>query len=111
MKVFKEKDMFKGWFVGDFNPTCLNDKNCEVAVKRYKSGDYEEFHHHRVASEITMIISGKVVMNGVIYTAGDIILIEPKEGTDFKVVEDAVNVVVKIPSVNGDKYLGRYNGE
>ena len=106
MKVFKESDMIKGWFVGDFSPVCYNDKNCEVAVKRYKSGDYESFHHHRVATEITFIISGKVEMNGSIYSQGDIILIEPKEGTDFKALEDTINVVVKVPSVKGDKYEG-----
>lgn len=28
--------MTKGWFVGDFEPSILKTKNCEVGVKSYK---------------------------------------------------------------------------
>ncbi len=38
--------------------------------------------------------------------AGDIVMVEPGEATDFVAITDAVNVVVKMPSVMGDKYLG-----
>lgn len=108
MSTYNEKDFIKGWFVGDFLPTAFNTKECEVAVKRYKKGDYEDFHHHRIATELTVIIAGKVKMNGVIHMTGDVIKIEPKEGTDFEVLEDTINVVVKIPSVAGDKYIGKF---
>lgn len=105
MKLLQEKDLIRGWFVGNFTPTIFDTDNCEVAVKRYKKGDYEQFHHHKIATEITMIISGKVKMNGQVYKKGDIILVSPNEGTDFKALTNTTNVVVKVPCVKGDKYI------
>ena len=106
MKVAKLNDMFKGWFIGNFEPTLYKTNDCEVAVKYYKKGDYEGKHHHKIATEYTCIISGKVRMNGVEYNAGDIIVMEPGESTDFECLEDnTVNVVVKMPGANNDKYI------
>ena len=106
MKSARLENMVKGWFVGDFEPTLLRSKDCEVAVKHYKAGDREDTHHHRVATEITLIVSGEVMMMGRKWGAGDIVLVEPGEATDFVALTDAVNVVVKTPSVAGDKYPG-----
>ena len=60
MKVAKLEDMVKGWFVGNFDPTLIKTNDVEVAVKEYKKGDYEEKHYHKIATEITVIVSGKV---------------------------------------------------
>ncbi len=97
-------DMVGGWLVGDFDPSCFRTAACEVACKRYNAGDSEQAHVHRVATEITLIASGRVVMNGRTLGAGDIVIIEPGEATDFQVLDDATTVVVKLPSVAGDKY-------
>ena len=48
MKVAKLDDMIKGWFVGNFEPTLLKTNDVEVAVKRYKKGDYEDRHYHKI---------------------------------------------------------------
>lgn len=105
MKTGKLDDMTNGWFVGNFAPSLFVTNDCEVAVKRYKAGQFEEKHFHKIATEITVIISGVVCMNGVKYEAGDIIIEEPGDITDFKAITDAVNVVVKLPGVNNDKYV------
>ena len=106
MKVFKYQDMVKGWFVGAFTPTVFNTNDVEVAVKKYLKGDYEERHHHKVATEITFILEGRVRMNGAEYSSGDIISIAPNESTDFEVLEDVTTVVVKVPGALNDKYIG-----
>lgn len=99
------KDMTKGWFVGDFNPSAFNTKACEVAYKTYKAGDSESKHYHKIATELTLIVGGIVRMNGVEYKEGDIIIMKPGEATDFIAITDAMNVVVKVPCVKGDKYI------
>ena len=104
MKSFRLDAMKGGWFVGGFEPTCLRTDAMEVACKMYKADARETPHVHRVATEITLIAVGRVMMNGKIFTAGDIILLEPGEAATFQVLEDAVTVVVKAPSVMGDKY-------
>ena len=108
MKKGNLNSMVKGWFIGNFEPTIYQTSEVEVGVKEYKKGDYEETHYHKIATEITTIISGKVIMNNIEYIKGDIIVIQPNEATDFKVLEDTVTTVVKIPGVNNDKYLGKY---
>lgn len=106
MKTAKIKDMLKGWFIGNFEPTLYKTNDCEVAVKYYKKGDKEAAHYHKIATEFTYIISGKVKMNGIEYKAGDIVVMEPGDITDFECLEDnTTNVVVKIPGANNDKYL------
>ncbi len=107
MKTAKLDDMIKGWFVGNFEPTLIKTNDVEVAVKSYKKGDYEEKHYHKIATEITVIVSGRVKMNGVEYKAGDIVVMEPNDATDFECLEDGTrNVVVKYPGANNDKYIG-----
>jgi hypothetical protein len=34
MEIYNERDMKKGWFVGDFSPAALKALTHEVAVKR-----------------------------------------------------------------------------
>ena len=104
MKHARLEQMTKGWFVGDFLPTLLKTQACEVAVKRYKAGDAEGPHFHKIATEITVIISGRVKMLGQEWGEGDIIVIEPGDTTDFEALTDAVNVVVKVPGAQNDKY-------
>lgn len=111
MQVAKLDDMIKGWFVGNFQPTLINTNDVEVAVKQYKKGDSEAFHYHKIATEITVIVSGRVRMNGIEYKQGDIIVIEPNESTDFLALEDTVNTVVKFPGASNDKYLGELNND
>lgn len=104
MKTAKLSDMTKGWFVGNFEPTLYKTNDVEVAVKTYAAGAYEKKHYHKIATEITVVTKGTIHMNGVEYSAGDIIIMEPNEATDFYAVTDAENVVVKLPGANNDKY-------
>ncbi|MBQ7198279.1 MAG: hypothetical protein IJS29_03350 [Selenomonadaceae bacterium] len=105
MKTAKLADMFKGWFVGNFEPTIYRTNDVEVAIKEYSAGDYEEAHYHKIATEITVIQSGRVKMFDKIFNSGDIIVVEPNDATDFTALEDTVTIVVKIPGANNDKYL------
>jgi quercetin dioxygenase-like cupin family protein len=105
MKVFSLSEMIGGWFIGEFEPSCFRTSRFEVGSKRYLKGDVEPAHIHRVATEVTLIISGRVRMSGHELAAGDIVLLEPGEASGFEALENSVTVVVKSPSVPGDKYL------
>ncbi len=103
-------DMVGGWMVGNFEPVCLKTDACEVACKHYAAGASEAAHIHRIATELTLVASGRVRMNGRTFNAGDIILLEPGEATDFLALEPSTTVVVKMPSVLGDKYPATAGG-
>lgn len=99
-------DFVRGWFVGGFEPTLYKTTDVEVAIQNFKKGDKENKHCHKIATEITVIVSGKAKMNGLVFVAGDIIKISPGEYTDFEALEDTTTTVVKLPGALNDKYLG-----
>jgi len=109
MKTRNLSEMVNGWIIGNFSPTLFPTNEVEVAVKRYKIGDCDKMHLHKIATEYTVIIKGRVIMNGVEYIEGDIIIIEPNEPTDFYAINDTITVVIKIPGANNDKFLCKKN--
>lgn len=104
MKTFKLNDMIGEWFVGDFEPTTLRTSACEVALKHHKKGEFIAPHIHRIATEVNLVASGRVVVKGQEFKEGDIFILEPGDEADTSFNEDSVVVVVKVPSVVGDKY-------
>lgn len=105
MEVHKISDMFKGWFIGNFEPSLFKTNDVEVGLKEYKAGDSEGKHFHKIATEYTVIVNGEVEMNGIRYAEGDIIIIKPNESTDFKAITDVKTLVVKLPGASDDKYV------
>ncbi|OBT15800.1 hypothetical protein A9266_21030 [Vibrio tasmaniensis] len=98
-------DYVRGWFIGGFEPSLYSTTDVEVAIQRFKKGDKEASHCHKVATEITVIVSGKAKMKDMILREGDILRIAPGEYTDFEAIEDTVTVVAKLPGALNDKYL------
>jgi hypothetical protein len=41
--------MFRGWFIGDFEPSVLKTKNFEVGVLIHKKGELWPKHFHKEA--------------------------------------------------------------
>lgn len=105
MKRAALDEMVGGWFVGDFSPTVLATEHVEVAVKRYGAGDREASHHHRIATEVTVLVSGSARMRDAQLTAGDIVVLEAGESADFEALTDVTLVAVKHPGARDDKYL------
>lgn len=105
MRTAKIKDMKKGWFVGNFTPSLYKTEAVEAAVKHFKAGEVEPSHYHKIATEITVVVSGKVKMFNTVWESGDIIIADPEDITGFEAVTDAVLTVLKLPGTLNDKYL------
>ena len=99
------QDFVGGWLVGHFQPALIANNDVEVAIKIYQAGDHEKSHYHAVATEYTVIASGRVRMNDQEYVSGDIIQIDPGHSTDFEALETTTTVVLKTPSVADDKFI------
>jgi hypothetical protein len=104
-KKININDFIGGWFIGNFTPSLLQTSAFEVAIKKYKKGDYEKTHLHKIAKEFTVIVTGVVKMNNVIYNEGEIVIINENVATDFEAITDTITLVVKTPSVTNDKYI------
>ena len=104
MQVFHHGDMKGGWFVGNFDPCVFKTESAEVGVKSYKAGETNAMHYHKHSTEVTMIIYGECRMGDCTLNAGDIMVVEPDEESDFEAITDCTLVVYKSASVAGDKY-------
>jgi beta-phosphoglucomutase len=106
IRMARLNEMIKGYFVGNFYPSILQTDSFECGIKVYKKGDKEGLHFHKIATEITVVISGKVIMCNREIKTGEMILMEPGIETSFEALEDTITCVIKTPSNNNDKFNG-----
>ena len=106
MKKYDLSGMKLGWFIGNFEPTLLNNNLIEVGVKRFSKGDKEPVHYQLVATEWTCVIQGSIRLGKEIFNQNEIAEIPPLESADFEALEDSVLVVIKNPSIPEDKIMG-----
>lgn len=104
MDIARIENMKGGWFVGNFDPSVFRTPDFEVGYKFHSKGEKWDKHYHKKGLEITYLIRGKMQIQGRILTSGDIFTIFPNEVADPIFLEDCEVVVVKSPSVVGDKY-------
>lgn len=104
MKIYSLADFTGGWFVGDFLPTAHQTPAFEVGYKLHLKGDKWPVHYHKEATEINLLISGRMRLRGVTMEAGTVFVIEPGEIADPVFLKDCQLVVIKTPSIPGDKY-------
>ena len=100
MKVFKLDDMVRGWFVGNFDPTCHKTSEFEVNFRTHVAGEYWELHYHTDSIEVNLVTSGKMSFNGTILEAGTIFIVESWQISDPIFLEDTSVVCIRIPSRN-----------
>jgi len=99
-------DDFKlGWVIGDFEPAIYKTKDIEVGVKYYEPLVKEPKHLHKIATEYTIILEGRVKVNGIEYSKGDLIKVDKNQISEFETLEKTITLVVKTPSAPGDKYV------
>lgn len=108
MKVYKAdeiySDFIRGWVIGNFEPSIIKTEHCELGILRHRRGEYWPRHYHKMATEYNYLAKGKMNVNGVIINEGDIFIIDKNEVSEPEFLEDCIVVVLKIPSVKGDKY-------
>ena len=105
MNVYKIEDFFRGWFIGDFDPSVYKTELFEVGILDHKKGEVWAAHYHEHSIEMTYLISGKMILQGKELVAGDIFVLQQFEVADPEFLEDCKLVVIKTPSIPGDKIL------
>lgn len=105
MKKYPLKNFTRGWIIGNFTPSIIRTKDFEFCVKNYESGDIEETHMHKVATEVSVIVTGEFEMNKKRLKKGEILVMKPKEVGNFRCIKTGSIAVIKTPSVKGDKYI------
>ena len=104
MKVFNIKDFWKGWIIGDFEPSIFKNQFFEVAHHKHKAGEYPPKHTHKIATEVSYIIKGELIASGKNLRKGDMWIYEPNDIADVSFIKDTELIVIKWPSIPSDKY-------
>jgi mannose-6-phosphate isomerase-like protein (cupin superfamily) len=104
MKIKNIQDMKRGWLIGDFEPSILQTKDFEVGILTHKKGEFWSAHLHKESEEYNLLLDGKMEINGVLIEPGTIFIIEKNEISKPEFLEDCRVLVVKVPSLPGDKY-------
>ena len=96
--------MYRGWLIGDFEPSILKTKDFEVGMLKHKKGEIWPRHFHKEAIEYNCLIEGKMIVQDIMIEPGTIFIFEKNEVADPIFLEDCTVLVVKTPSIIGDKY-------
>ena len=105
MKTGKLSDTYRGWVIGDFEPSLLRTKDFEVGILKHPKGEIWPAHYHKLATEYNILISGTMKLCGIELMPGDTFVLEPGEVADPTFHEDCTIVCIKVPSDTKDKYL------
>ena len=104
MKIYDTSIMYRGWFIGDFSPTAFKTKDFEVGLLEHKAGEHWAAHYHKIGTEINYLFEGTMILQGHKLEAPTIFVLDPMEIADPIFLTDCKLVVVKTPSIPGDKY-------
>jgi hypothetical protein len=103
MKVGSVYDFLDGWIVGNFVPSLLKTDQIEVALKRFKAGDQHPCNFQMRSTEVTLVVEGRVELNGIVLGRDEYLRLEPREHASFRALEDSTLVAIKFPSIPDDK--------
>lgn len=93
----------RGWFIGDFAGAVYKTKDFEITYQKNNRSQTPS-HIHKIAQEITLIISGRQICNGEIFEAGDICILEPGDISQIEYLEETEVITIKVPSIPSDKH-------
>lgn len=105
MKITRIEDYTRGWFLGDFEPSCFKTKDFEAGLLSHEKGEHWPAHYHKISTEINLLIEGEMTICGKSLTKGDLFIIEPGEIADPIFLTDCKLVVIKTPSIPTDKFI------
>jgi hypothetical protein len=105
--IIDSVDNYKnGWLVGHFEPKLIQSSEIEVGYQKFTPYSITEDHYHLIGTEYNLITRGKMIVNGKELCAGQIFILEPKEVSRVKFLEETEILIIKTPAAKVyDKYV------
>lgn len=104
MKTHKLDDFFKGWVVGNFEPS-LFKSDVEVGIAKHTAGEFHQDHFHKKNTEYNIVLEGRMKINDTEFGPGDIFVLYPYEVSIAEFITDVTIVIIRDHSDPADKYL------
>ena len=105
VKMYKLEDMFRGWFVGDFEPSVMKNTGFEVGYLLHKKGEKWQTHYHNNLIEVNLLVEGKMILNDLEINKNEIFVIDKKVLACPIFLEDCYIICIKVPHMVGDKVI------
>ncbi len=103
IKKYNLNEMFRGWFIGNFEPSVFKSSCIEVGYLFHKKGEIWNVHYHNNLIEVNLLVKGKMILNNMEINENEIFVINQKEIACPIFLEDCNIVCIKIPNIVGDK--------
>lgn len=103
--VYDIRDFKFGGFIGDFEPSLLRTKEFEISYKIHRAWSAWDKHIHNKMDEYNFLIQGRMRINGRVVVGGELFMLKKGEVADPVFETDCYLIVVKVPSVPGDKEI------
>lgn len=97
-------DFIRGWFIGNFEPTCFKTSHFEVAILYHAKDDKWGYHYHKKITEINVLLEGSMLINEKRIIPGMQFIFHPNELSCPLFLEDCYVLCIKSPSIPDDKY-------
>lgn len=105
IKVGNIYEFDMGWFIGNFEPALVKTKDFEIAIHRHQAKTRGDNHIHKIATEYNFVIDGEVCLDShITLRQNSYWVTEPNQSIEVSFREYTTLLVIKIPSVPGDKY-------
>lgn len=95
----------RGWFIGDFEPSLERIKSFEACYTVHARNEASPPHYHTRSTEINLVVSGQLRVNGKMLKEGDIFIYDKHEVSDVQFLEDTKLLIIRIPSEPSDKVI------
>jgi dTDP-glucose pyrophosphorylase len=105
IQIYKLEDMFRGWFLGNFEPSVFKHAGVEIGYLFHKKGEKWPTHYHSNIVEVNLLIEGKMIINDIEINKNQIFVIDKKVLACPIFLEDCRIICVKLPSMVGDKII------
>ena len=105
IQICKIEDMFRGWFVGNFEPSAFKHTGIEIGYLLHKKGEKWQTHYHNNLIEVNLLTEGKMILNDIEINKNEIFVINKKVIACPIFLEDCYIICIKMPSILGDKIV------
>lgn len=103
MKTGNVSTTVGGWYIGNFENAIYKTNGFEASYKKHKKGEKYGWHYHQYLDEINLVVSGKIKIQGQVFSVGDIFILEPYDIADPEFIEDCEIICIKSPNITNDK--------
>lgn len=106
MPIFHKVESFlRGWIIGDFTPSLLRTQDFEICIVSHKKNEKSSPHYHTSSTEINVVLSGNLEVNGSVLRKHDIFIYERNEVSNVRFISDSELCVIRVPSKPDDKVI------